>query len=131
MQPAKTCPQCQTANDVNAFACIRCGHQFGSPYAPTSQPGMPGYGAYQPVPMDSSKKTSAGICGILLGGLGIHKFILGYNKAGIIMLCVSLLSCGLLAPVMSVIGFIEGIIYLSKSDMEFYQTYIVSTKDWF
>lgn len=41
---------------------------------------------------DASKKTTAGICGILIGALGIHKFILGYNTEGIIMLLVSLLT---------------------------------------
>jgi hypothetical protein len=34
-------------------------------------------------------------------------------------------------PVMHVIGFIEGIIYLTKSDAEFYQTYVVQKKEWF
>ena len=36
-----------------------------------------------------NKKIVAGILGILLGGLGIHKFYLGYTTAGIIMLVVS------------------------------------------
>lgn len=79
----------------------------------------------------SGKKVAAGICGILLGALGIHKFVLGYNTEGLIMLLVSLLTCGLLAPVMSIIGLIEGIIYLTKSDEEFYRTYIAAQKGWF
>ena len=33
----------------------------------------------------SGNKIAAGICGILLGSLGIHKFILGYSKEGLIM----------------------------------------------
>lgn len=36
----------------------------------------------------NSKKIAAGICGILLGGLGIHKFILGYSTEGIIRITV-------------------------------------------
>ena len=35
-----------------------------------------------------SKKVAAGILGILVGALGIHKFVLGYQLAGIIMLGV-------------------------------------------
>ncbi|WP_315863191.1 TM2 domain-containing protein [Thermosynechococcus sp. B3] len=77
------------------------------------------------------EKIAAGICGILLGAFGIHKFVLGYNTEGLIMLLVSLLTCGLLAPVMSIIGIIEGIIYLTKSDEEFHRTYIASKKGWF
>ncbi|WP_448533163.1 TM2 domain-containing protein [Parathermosynechococcus lividus] len=79
----------------------------------------------------SGKKIAAGICGILLGALGIHKFVLGYSTEGLIMLLVSTLTCGLVAPVMGIIGLIEGIIYLTKSDEEFYNTYMVGKKAWF
>jgi len=74
----------------------------------------------------ADKKVTAGICGILLGGFGIHKFILGYNTEGIIMLVGLFLSCGL----MSILGLIEGIIYLTKSDEEFVETYINNKKGW-
>lgn len=86
-----------------------------------------------PVPSDvGSKKLAAGICGVVgLGALGIHKFILGINTPGVIMLLVSLLTCGVGATVMGVIGLIEGIIYLIKPDDEFYQTYMVEKKGWF
>ena len=67
----------------------------------------------------ASQKIAAGILGILLGSLGIHKFILGYTGAGIIMLLVTLLTCGFGGIVMHIIGLIEGIIYLCKSDDEF------------
>ncbi|MFL5329048.1 MAG: TM2 domain-containing protein [Gemmataceae bacterium] len=79
----------------------------------------------------SGNKLAAGLCGIILGGLGIHKFILGMTTAGIIMLLVSVCTCGVGYPVMHIIGIVEGIIYLTKSDEEFYQTYIVEKKAWF
>ena len=79
----------------------------------------------------ASKKIAAGICGILIGSLGIHKFILGMNTPGIIMVLVTVLSCFVLYPVMSIIGLIEGIIYLTKTDEEFYQTYAIEKKEWF
>ena len=83
----------------------------------------------------NNNKIAAGICGILLGGLGIHKFILGLNTAGIIMLLVTLvggfLTCGISGMVMGIIGLIEGIIYLTRSDEQFYQTYVVQKKEWF
>ena len=95
---------------------------------------LPGAGYVPPTPTlaeASSKKLAAGLCGILLGQLGIHKFILGYNSAGIIMLLVSLLTCGVGGIVMTVIGIIEGIMYLTKSDAEFYERYMVGRKEWF
>jgi TM2 domain-containing membrane protein YozV len=79
----------------------------------------------------ASTKLPAGVCGILLGGLGIHKFILGYTGAGLIMLLVSILSCGIAYPVMYIIGLIEGIMYLTKSDEEFVRTYVDARKEWF
>ncbi len=79
----------------------------------------------------AGKKVAAGVCGILLGALGIHKFILGLTTPGVIMLLVSLLTCGIGAVVMSIIGLIEGIIYLTKSDEDFYQIYAVDKKGWF
>ncbi len=86
-----------------------------------------------------NKKILAGILAIVLGSLGVHKFILGYQKEGFILLGVSIaayaLSClavGLLFIwIPGLVGLIEGIIYLTKSDEEFYQTYQVGKKPWF
>jgi len=79
----------------------------------------------------ASPKIAAGLCGILLGSFGVHKFILGYTGAGLIMLLVTLLTCFLAAPIISIIGLIEGILYLTKSDAEFVRTYIEGRKEWF
>jgi TM2 domain-containing membrane protein YozV len=78
-------------------------------------------------PAGADKKIVAGICAILLGGLGVHKFILGYTKEGIIQLIISVVTCG----IGSIIGLIEGIIYLTKSDEEFVATYITGKRGWF
>ncbi len=74
-----------------------------------------------------NKKMMAGILAILVGSLGIHKFVLGYTQEGIIQIIITVVTCGF----GSVIGLIEGIIYLTKSDEEFYQTYQVGKKGWF
>lgn len=86
-----------------------------------------------------NKKVLAGVLGIIFGGLGVHKFILGYNKEGVILLALwiigAVLSCVgigvLLIWALGIIGLIEGIIYLTKSDEEFYNTYQVGKKPWF
>jgi len=79
----------------------------------------------------ASNKIPAGICGILLGSLGIHKFILGYTGAGLVMLLATVLTCGIAGVVMHLIGLIEGIIYLCKSDEEFVRIYVAGRKEWF
>jgi len=86
-----------------------------------------------------NKKILAGILGILFGSLGVHKFILGYNKEGIILLAITLLGYATTCIVVGafffwipgLIGLIEGIVYLTKSDEEFYNTYQVGKKPWF
>lgn len=105
---------------------------YAAPPSPP-QPGYPQSPGYAPPAAGSSDKSKvvAGVLGILLGALGIHKFYLGYNKEGIIMLLVSLLTFGFLAWVMSIIGLVEGIMYLMKTDAEFEATYVYGRKPWF
>ena len=83
----------------------------------------------------SNKKLAAGLTGIFLGAFGVHKFILGYTKPAVIMLVVSLaggvVTCGLVSFVMGVIGLIEGIIYLTKTDAQFQAQYLDGQQDWF
>jgi TM2 domain-containing membrane protein YozV len=86
-----------------------------------------------------NKKILAGILAIILGSLGVHKFILGYQKEGLILLGVTIvgfvLSCVgvgvFIVWITGMIGLIEGIIYLTKSDEDFYNTYQVGKKPWF
>lgn len=85
----------------------------------TGKTGIPG----------ADKKMLVGLLGIsscLWGGFGVHKFILGYTKEGVIQVILTL-CCGIGA----VIGLIEGIIYLTKTDEEFVETYINNKKGWF
>ena len=79
----------------------------------------------------SNKKLAAGLLAIFLGSFGVHKFVLGYNTAGLIMLLVTVLTCGVAGFVMGVIGIIEGIIYLTKTPEEFESIYIQNSKEWF
>ena len=75
----------------------------------------------------AEKKIAAGICGILIGGFGVHRFILGDATGGIIRIVLTFVTCGLAA----IIGLIEGIIYLTKSDEDFVNEYITNKKGWF
>lgn len=86
-----------------------------------------------------NKKVLAGLLAIFLGSLGIHKFILGYQKEGIILLVATVVgyatSCiGIgffILMATGAVGIIEGIIYLTKSDEEFFNTYQAGKKPWF
>jgi TM2 domain-containing membrane protein YozV len=86
-----------------------------------------------------NKKLLAGLLALLVGYLGVHKFILGYNKEGFILLggfVVGLLTYCLIIGIfiimaVAIVPFIEGIIYLTKSDEDFYRTYQENKKPWF
>ena len=86
----------------------------------------------------SKNKVVAGLLAIFLGGIGIHKFYLGFVGPGLIYLLVNTVGFGitwLLAfipnIVLGVMALVEGIIYLTKTDQEFEQLYVVQKKQWF
>lgn len=125
------------------------GYAAQQPYV--QQPGQAAYysqsngyyassqGAYQ-VPyqqplVHTKDHVAAGLLAIFLGVFGVHKFYLGYHTTGFIMLGVtilgSLLTIGIAAGVVWLIGVIEGIIYLTKSQSEFEQLYVFNKREMF
>ena len=99
--------------------------------------GRPYYGGAAPAYAKS--KIAAGLLAILLGGLGIHKFYLGYTLPGVILLVTTIV--GAITSIILIgifilfatwaIGLVEGILYLTKADDEFEQVYVVQRKQWF
>ena len=114
----KFCPNCGTETQPNQALCTKCGAAIGAAASGGKK-----------------DKMVAGLLGIFLGSLGIHKFYLGYNKEGLIMLLVSVVgsfvTCGATLSVVGIIGLIEGIMYLTKSEQEFDQLYVQGHKGWF
>lgn len=101
-----------------------------------SQPyGQPYQQPYAQAAPNTKDHVAAGLLAIFLGSLGIHKFYLGYNTPGFIMLAVtivgSIFSLGLAGLAMVVISIVEGVLYLSKSQTEFEQIYVFNKKEWF
>lgn len=122
----KFCPECGKSIRKKAVICPECGVEQPTDYDSR------GADRRDPAVQNANgKKLAAGLCGIFIGGLGIHKFVLGFNKPGLIMLLVSILSCGIGYPIIHIIGLIEGIIYLTKSDVDFNEIYLVEKKEWF
>ena len=87
---------------------------LGSPYPHQPSP-MP-YAARVRGPKN---KVVAGLLGIFLGGLGIHRFYLGYTGIGLLMLFLSVFglvasvfSFGCVFGIVGLWGFVEGIICL-------------------
>lgn len=124
------CPQCGAPIDPSATECKFCGEKLAvqqvaqQPQNVYSQQSQPQVVIQQVAPQQMyvtginpawpiKSKVVAGVLGIFLGGLGIHKFYLGKIGMGILYLCF----CWTGIP--AVIGFIEGIIYLCSNDENF------------
>lgn len=155
--------QPQQAYTQQPYGAPGAAQQFGQPYGQPQQPygapqqpyGQQPFGAYQQPygapqqpyanapytppsyaqPVVTKDHVAAGLLAIFLGVFGVHKFYLGYNTSGFIMLAVTILgsifTIGLAAGVMWVIALIEGIIYLAKSQSEFDAIYVANKKEWF
>ena len=115
---AKFCSSCGAPLDEGTKFCGKCGAAQGGAQqtAPPAQNyNPPPQRNYNPQARSGSRKdkTTAGILGIILGGIGAHKFYLGNTTKGIIYL----LACWTAVP--ALVGLVEGIKYLTMSQEEF------------
>ena len=69
----------------------------------------PGPAPHGPTVFSNRSRCAAGLLGILLGGLGIHRFYLGFTGIGIIQIIVTICTFGW----GGIWGFIEGILCLT------------------
>ena len=102
----KFCTDCGAVISARAEICPKCGVRQ------SAAPGL--IGAMTP---SGKNRVAAALFALLLGGLGIHKFYLGRVGQGILYL----IFCWTFIP--TIIGFIEGIIYLTMSDQAFEAKY--------
>jgi TM2 domain-containing membrane protein YozV len=102
------CAHCGNSISSQAIACPQCGHPTANA-APqvTYAPGV------DPNSLPAKSKLTAGLLGILLGGIGVHKFYMGKVGLGILYVVF----CWTYVP--AIIGLIEGIIYLTQTDEAF------------
>lgn len=92
--------------------------QYQGPPAVQQYPGMAGqppmpnqaYGYPQP-----KSRVTAGLLGIFLGGLGIHRFYLGFTMIGVIQLVLTLLLGVLTFGLIGLWGVVEGIMIIAGS----------------
>jgi len=93
------CQHCGNATDPAAIVCTKCGVALGA-----SASGQ------------AKSKMAAGLLGIFLGALGIHRFYLGYTVIGVCQLALNLcgfFTCGATSIAAWVWGLVEGIMILT------------------
>lgn len=118
------CTNCGATVPPGTNRCIKCGsyveQQAAQPTAqPTPQPVTGPAEQTPPAGPAVKSKVAAGVLGILLGSLGIHRFYLGYVGIGIIQLLMTVLfswfTCGITAMAAGIWGLVEGILILVGS----------------
>lgn len=121
------CRNCGNQIDPMAAVCVHCGvavgtgNRFCGNCGAPSNPGATictqcGVAFPVPVPAGMQKsKIAAGILGVILGGLGIHNFYLGYTGKAVAQLLISILSLGTLYFASYIWGLVEGIMILTGS----------------
>jgi TM2 domain-containing membrane protein YozV len=116
------CRNCGASTDDASQFCIRCGASLqgeGAETPPSSpQPPPPASPYAAPGVREPKQKLVAGLLGILLGSLGIHRFYLGYNGIGTVQLVLGLLgmlTCGITTIVSAIWGIVEGVMILTGS----------------
>ena len=115
------CSGCGESMPADAQFCAKCGKRNVT-IASEPTPGVipvPAPGDYTP---GAKSRITAGILGILLGGIGVHKFYL--NKVGLGILY--LVFCWTAIP--AIIGLVEGIIYLTQDDVTFGRQQMVAVQ---
>ena len=110
------CPNCGAGIPLGSVRCVKCGSVTDQVSAtPTVVPvayvqaQIPAQSLQYAGPQKS--KITAGLLGIILGGLGFHSFYLGHVGKGLLQIIVTVCTCGFGA----LWGFIEGILILAGS----------------
>lgn len=131
----KYCSTCGEVIKMAAEICPKCGVRQTVVQVPPPPQGIYGAG---PAITARKDKTTAGLLAILLEGIGIHKFYLGFTVPGLVYLLVNTIGLAitwmlLFIPniALGVMAIIEGIIYLTKTDVEFEQLYVIQKRQWF
>lgn len=114
----KFCPNCGAETQAAQVVCIKCGVALQNATATATTGG-------------GKNRVTAALLAIFLGGIGAHEFYLGHSTSGLIRLAIGIVGLVILIPAASIIGLIEGIIYLTKSDEEFQRVYVSGGKEWF
>ena len=106
--------------------CYKCGKQVFDeceicPNCGCRQPNVVNVSSTQSSDVLPSRVICA-ILAIFLGWVGAHKFYLGRTGQGILYLCLALFTCGVIP---AIIGFCEGLTYLSMNNEAFRVKYNV------
>ena|GEM_PF-5947519 len=126
MVKSVACPVCHKIFEVKSEFCPHCNSKVLRKVQRVSN-------------VPTKKRAIAGWLAILVGSVGMHKFYLGYNKQGSVVLVISLIAAVFGSSVigqgvfcfMAFIGILEGVSYLRCSDKEFVYTYVKNQKYWF
>lgn len=124
------CPQCGNTvvsdKPSGEIKCSYCGCQFNSQFQSTPNHQAPQQHDIFTAGPSGKCRGAAGLLAIFLGYLGIHYFYMNKKSAGITCLLITILSCGILGSILSIITLVQGILIMCMSEEEFERRYINS-----
>ena len=124
----------ESAQNINAAQGVQRSSPFDQASFEQSPSAAPqNYGC--PMHKPQTDHIAAGILAIVFGALGIHKFYMGKTNVGFIVLGItvigSFLTFGAAGLVMQLIGMVEGVMYLVKTQESFEDEYLRGARSWF
>lgn len=111
------CPNCGATIAPSTNRCVKCGSYVEQPAAQPAaqQPAQQAGAAPAAVGTPTKSKLAAGLLGVFVGWLGVHRFYLGYTGIGVAQLLLSVLgvfTCGITTTAAWIWGLIDGILIL-------------------
>lgn len=101
--PRSHCPNCGADIHENTEICLSCGYHIP---------------AEKVQPIVYKSKMIAAVLGLILGGLGIHNFYLGYSSKGfiqIVLFFMGIISFGLTTFISVIWGIVDALLILTGS----------------
>jgi len=103
MQLTVSCPSCEKR--VKPWRLAAMANRAAAEAAAAAAPSM-----VRPDGYARRNRWVAGALAILLGTFGVHRFYMGFIGTGVLQALLTVLSFGMLAPLVAVWAFIEGIL---------------------
>lgn len=102
LQMMVECPHCHQKLNPNQLV-----QPSAPPPIPPQTPPQAGYAYQQDRMLSNRNKWIAGLLGVSLGFIGVHRFYLGFKGIGILQIVASVCTAGVLGGIW---GFVEGIL---------------------
>ena len=111
------CKNCGVQMNENQAICVKCGVQTGvgnsycgncgAPMDPNAAICMTCGVAVKKAGLGKYDKMTMALIAFFLGGIGVHNFMMGETKKGIVKIVAAVVTCGAVSSILALIDFIR------------------------